>query len=80
MNVEEYVRKEIEENEFRVEGEFEKVIHYSWCEHNEMANVLEIAAPILLEELSKIYPNCQLEIKNYPAPNHEYNVQISVWS
>ena len=80
MTVEEYVRKEIEENEFRAEGDFGKVIHYSWCEHDEMANVLEAAAPFLLEELGNIYPNCQLEMKNYPAPNQEYNVQISVCS
>lgn len=79
MNVKEYVVKEMEGNEFDFENDFGKVIHYSWCEHDEMAKVLEAAAPLLLAELSKIYPNCHLEMKKYPAPNQEYNVQISVW-
>ncbi len=80
MNVEDFVKKEIEENEFRPEGEFGPVIHYNWCEHNETATLLEQASPLLLLELGKLYPNCSLKIKNYPAPNNEYNVQISVWS
>lgn len=44
MRVDEYVKKEIEESEFCKESDIGKVIHYSWCEHDEMAEILEMAA------------------------------------
>ncbi|MFR9720513.1 hypothetical protein ACL00X_14245 [Aeromonas diversa] len=79
MRVDEYVKKEIEESEFCKESDIGKVIHYSWCEHDEMAEILEMAAPLLREQIRHIYPNCHLEVKEYAAPNQEYNVHISVW-
>ncbi|WP_156139397.1 hypothetical protein [Aeromonas diversa] len=44
-----------------------------------MAEILGMAAPLLMEQLKHIYPNCHLEVKEYAAPNQEYNVHVSVW-
>jgi hypothetical protein len=78
MNAEEYVKQLFNKATFTPEDELVKVIHYSWCEHNENGELLKQSASLLFSEISKLYPNCTLTIKEYAAPNQEYNVQISV--
>lgn len=64
----------------RPEGSFGNVVHYTISLHNEEADVGEAVAALLYQEVSDFYKSCRVEIKTWPAPNHEFNIQLSVWA
>ncbi|MDL2198655.1 hypothetical protein QQF45_06190 [Halopseudomonas aestusnigri] len=64
----------------RPEGSFGKVIHYTISLHDEEADLGEEVAILLHQEISNFYSNSRVEIKTWPAPNHEFNIQLSVWA
>lgn len=75
----EIVSEELKEGSLRPEGSFGQVIHYTLSLHNEDADIGEDVSQLMYEVVSNFYPSCRVDIKTWPAPNHEFNIQLSVW-
>lgn len=75
----EIVNAELQESPLRPEGSFGTVIHYTLSLHGEESDIGEEVAHLMHERASEFYPSCRVEMKTWPAPNHEFNIQISVW-
>ena len=70
---------ELPEEFFRPEGSFGRVIHYTLSLHDDDADIGKEVAVLAHARTSNFYQSCRVEIKTWPAPNHEFNIQLSVW-
>ena len=78
-NAQEIADANLQDVILRPEGSFGTVIHYVLSLHNEDADIGEEVSLLMYAKLSNFYPSCRVELKTWLAPNHEFNIKLSVW-
>ena len=72
------VDEEFYEGALLPEDSIDSVIQYTLSLHYEEADIGKEVSQLVHQRITNFYPSCTVEIKTWPAPNHEFNIQLSV--